>query len=105
MFGGPGVDKLTGGSGDDLLIAGPTTFDADPAGLANIFTEWTSGKGYAQRVQDLTGGVNGTALAAATVQNDFAKDTLFGKKGNDWFLISAGGRTDAGAGEAVTTIL
>jgi hypothetical protein len=104
MIGGLGADKLTGGSGDDLLIAGPTIFDADLAGLANIFTEWMSGNGYAQRVQDLTNGVNGTALTAATVQNDFTKDTLSGKKGNDWFLVSAGDKTDAVAGETVTLI-
>jgi hypothetical protein len=105
LIGGLGADKLVGGPGDDLLIGGPTVFDADPAGLANLFSEWTSVNSYSQRVTDLTNGVNGTALTAATVQNDFTQDTLAGKKGTDWFIVSAGDRTDAVTGETATTIL
>jgi hypothetical protein len=89
MIGGNGADKLTGGSGDDLLIAGPTAYDADAAGLANIFNEWTSGLAYNQRIADLTAGVSGTMLTAATVSDDGVKDTLAGKKGADWFIVSA----------------
>jgi Ca2+-binding RTX toxin-like protein len=88
MIGGAGADKLTGGSGDDLLIAGPTVYDGDLAGLTNIMTEWASANTYAQRVTNLTNGVNGTLLTAATVSDDGVKDTLTGKKGSDWFIVS-----------------
>jgi uncharacterized delta-60 repeat protein len=104
LIGGAGADTLAGGSGDDLLIACPTIYDADLTGLTNIVTEWTSGNPYGQRITDLTNGVNGTVLTAATVQNDFTKDTLSGKKGNDWFIVSAGDKTDAVSGETTTVI-
>jgi hypothetical protein len=81
------ADKLT--VGDDLLIAGPTGYDADATGLANITTEWTTGKPYTQRVTDLAGCVNETMFAAATVTDDGFKDALSGKKGADCFIVSA----------------
>ncbi|HEX3152009.1 MAG TPA: Ig-like domain repeat protein [Gemmataceae bacterium] len=90
LIGGTGVDKLTAGSDDDLLIAGNTDFDTDLTGLTNIMTEWTSTViPYAQKITDLTAGVSGTKLTSATVHDDSVKDTLTGKKGVDWFLVSA----------------
>jgi hypothetical protein len=55
----------------------------------NVVAEWTSGNAYTQRITDLTNGVNGTLLTAASVSDDGVKDTLSGKKGADWFLVSA----------------
>jgi Ca2+-binding RTX toxin-like protein len=107
LIGGTGADKLTGGAGDDLLIAGPTAFDADPAGLATILSEWTGGNSYATKVANLTAGVNGTMLTAATVSDDGLKDTLSGKKGSDWFLASATDKVtdlDPKLGEVKTVI-
>jgi hypothetical protein len=99
LLGGADVDKLVGGSGDDLLIAGPTAFDTDLSALMDIFDEWTSGSSYADRIAHLTGtagGVNGTAggvngttvLSAVTVDDDLVKDVLKGAKGKDWFVVS-----------------
>jgi Ca2+-binding RTX toxin-like protein len=108
LIGGAGADKLTGGAGDDLLIGGPTDFDADLSGLANIVSEWTSGASYADRIAHLTGtpgGANGaTFLSSATVQDDGVKDVLTGGKGTDWFVVSAGDKTDAVSGETTTVI-
>jgi hypothetical protein len=47
------VDRLD--AGDDLLIAGPTAFDADLAALAAVMAEWTSARNYADRVANLRG--------------------------------------------------
>jgi hypothetical protein len=38
------------------------------------------------------------------VEDDFTKDTLSGKKGNDWFIVSVGDKTDATSGETTTVI-
>jgi Bacterial Ig-like domain (group 3)/RTX calcium-binding nonapeptide repeat (4 copies) len=89
LIGGTGVDKLTGGTNDDLLIGGNTNFDTDLTGLTNIMTEWTSTViPYAQKITDLTAGVNGTKLTSSTVHDDDVMDTVYGKKGADWFLAS-----------------
>jgi Bacterial Ig-like domain (group 3)/RTX calcium-binding nonapeptide repeat (4 copies) len=93
LIGGAGMDKLTGGTGDDLLVGGSTSFDADLTGLSNIQAEWTSGLLYVDRIAHLMGAPgganNGTFLMAGTVQDDLAVDKLTGKKGSDWFLVSA----------------
>jgi len=93
LIGGAGADKLTGGTGDDLLIGGSTDFDTDLTGLTNIMTEWTdTNKTYTPKVANLTAGVGGTKLiggSGATVHDDGVKDILLGKKGSDWFIVSA----------------
>jgi VCBS repeat-containing protein len=114
LIGGSGADKLTGGSGEDLFIAGSTDLDAnltDLTGLDNVMAEWTSGDTYANRVAHLQGTLTGgrnstTVLTSATVHDDQgAKDSLIGGKGNDWFLISVPDTvTGAAAGETKTTI-
>lgn len=81
------------------MIGGSTIF-------ADITTEWTSVNTYAQRTTNLTTGVGGTALTAATIQNDGVKDTLNGgKKSEDWYISSTGDKlTGFEAGETGTTI-
>jgi Ca2+-binding RTX toxin-like protein len=108
MIGGQGVDKLTGGFGNALMIGGSTTFDTSVNGLANIQAEWTSGN--ANRIahlQGAPGGFNGTTvLTNATVQADFVKDTLTGKKkGNGWFIVNTLDKNDGtGPGDTVTLL-
>ncbi len=96
LIGGTDADRLTGSSGDDILIAGSTDFDANDAALRAILAEWSSllpSHVYATRVQNLRDGtgsgdrLNGAFfLTAATVHDDAAVDTLTGKKALDWFL-------------------
>ena len=92
LIGGSGADKFTGGAGDELMIGGSTDFDADLTGLSNIFNEWTLTPSYADRVAHLKGGLgglnNGTFLSSLTIHDDVTKDTLTGKKGDDWFLTN-----------------
>jgi hypothetical protein len=102
-LGGQGADKLSGGTGDDRLVAGPTDFDLDPVALQNIFGEWTSASPYADRVSHLTGatgGLNGSAvLTATTVHDDLVKDVLSDVRGSDWFVVSALDTFDLKPGE------
>jgi Bacterial Ig-like domain (group 3)/FG-GAP-like repeat/RTX calcium-binding nonapeptide repeat (4 copies)/FG-GAP repeat len=108
MIGGQGVDKLTGGFGNALMIGGSTWFDASVNRLTNIQAEWTSGN--ANRIahlQGAPGGFNGTTfLTGTTVQDDFVKDTLTGKKkGNGWFIVHALDKNDGtGLGDTVTPL-
>ncbi|QDU28395.1 Bifunctional hemolysin/adenylate cyclase precursor [Anatilimnocola aggregata] len=93
----PGID---GGGGDDLLIAGTTSYDANIAALTAIMAEWTSGNNYATRVNNLRQGTgaNGayvlrvagdSGLGAATVFDDDDIDNLRGQAGLDWFFANS----------------
>jgi len=107
LIGGPGRDLLIGGprasaligiGGDDLMIAGTTAYDANDAALAAIMAEWTSRRGYATRVANLSGTGSGPRnngnvflIASgpnATVFDNGAVDLLFGGEGQDWFFAS-----------------
>jgi hypothetical protein len=99
LIGGAGADKLTGGAGDDLQIGGPTAFDLDPTGLANILAEWTSSSAYSDRIAHLTGTAgglnNGTYLTpGVTATDDGVKDVLTGGPGVDWFIGTPADKTD-----------
>jgi hypothetical protein len=89
---------LAGGEGADLLIAGFTAFDANPAALNAILTEWTSPRRYEERVANLRGEgfgprMNGdyflkTHGADAVVFDDGNEDKLTGDSGRDWFFAN-----------------
>ncbi len=110
MIGGTGADRLVGNADDDILIAGSTAFDAMDAALAAIMAEWTSTRGYADRVKNLRGeqtgreaafaeranaevflAVDGTHGRVTTLYDDDAVDVLTGSAGQDWFLFNADG--------------
>ena len=57
-----------GSSGDDLLIADHTAFDANDAALRAILAEWTSERDYAMRIANLSGLGSGSAGNAALVE-------------------------------------
>jgi hypothetical protein len=95
IMGGEGADRIVGNTDDDILVAGPTTFDDDPDALASIMDEWTSGHSYANRVNNLTDGSgsvpelnDGVYLNATTAFADGEVDVLTGSAGSDWFLFS-----------------
>jgi PKD repeat protein len=101
LIGGTGSDVLLGSANDDILIAGTTAFDNNPAALAAILAEWSSGRSYTQRVNNLRNAsptadrANGSVflIADSTVFNDNAMDVLAGNAGDDWFLFN----NDSGA--------
>jgi hypothetical protein len=91
-----GADRLTGGSGDDLLIAGSTNYDTNDTALQAILNEWSSGRSYAARVANISGTGTGTRLngsyflkkgTGGTVVEDTDADKLTGASGNDWFFL------------------
>ena len=105
-----------GNGGDDILVAGRTAYDNDPAALRALQAEWgRTDIAYAGRIGHLVGssagGRNGaTLLTTSSVFNDSAVDILTGAAGQDWFLANTAGAgvrdnmTDA-AGEMITDLL
>jgi uncharacterized protein (TIGR03118 family) len=103
LTGGPGRDILIGGDGrdflfgvgaDDILIAGRTAHDTNPAALQQILTVWTSTASYTDRVAAIRAGTGGVPkLDATTVFDDGVRDDLFGGPGVDWFFTGPGDRT------------
>jgi uncharacterized delta-60 repeat protein len=88
---GLGADRLVSNGGQDILIAGSTTFDGDEVALAAILAEWSSADSLAARVANLTGNTASPYFSAArlngnyflldggpnqTVSNDFSADTV-----------------------------
>src|SRR5262249_23573011 len=60
LIGGPTGATITGGSSDDIVVAGTTTFDANPAALASLLAEWQrTDKTFAERMTAIQGGTNG----------------------------------------------
>jgi len=90
LFGGRGRDLLVGDDGrdalfgqedDDILIGGTTAFDADPATLNAIMSEWGSKHSFAARTAALS-----TFINATTIADDGFRDQLSGGSGRDWFV-------------------
>src|SRR5262249_12453124 len=94
--GGLGADTLSGGSDDDLLLAG-TTDQGSRAALDALMAEWTrTDATYAERVGHLrdgsAGGLNGMyRLDGRTVHDDAAFDRLSGNQDLDWFFARVSG--------------
>jgi FG-GAP-like repeat/RTX calcium-binding nonapeptide repeat (4 copies) len=87
LIGGRGADKITGGAGGDLLIGGATNFDNSVSDLGLLMGAWTSNASYTTKLADLQRG-SPVLLSSGTIGEDDAIDTLSGKKGADWFLVS-----------------
>jgi hypothetical protein len=104
-----GKDRLVGGPGGDLLIAGSTIYDGDAQALCTIVRAWTDAACYGTRVARLTGGVDGVRLTAETVLDDGVEDKLTGASGADWFFATVEGKrrdkvTDRHHGERLTAL-
>ena len=94
LIGGDGRDVLYGGLHDDLLIGGSTSLSNEE--LALISHEWNSSRSYSMRLNNIRNvspspsRANGDAfLASQTLQNDTARDILFGQLGTDAFFGNA----------------
>jgi hypothetical protein len=100
VIGGLGSDALNGGSGDDILIGGSTTLDANSVALEAILAERQSTDSYAIRTGAIRAGVGASAAKLAwgtTVLDDAAVDSLLGQGGLDWFFGPATGTTVDGS--------
>jgi hypothetical protein len=104
MIGGTGGQAtLDSGSGQDIVIAGSTTYDNNQAALQAIEKYWsTNGGTFAQRVAGLTAGVEpgGYKLNSATVTHHGGNaDTISLGSANDWLfwrMVGAGADTLTG---------
>ncbi len=95
LIGGDGADTLAGWGDNkfDIMIGGTTAFDANAAALSAIMAEWTSGRDYATRVNNLTNGsgspdrLNGNYFlqTGQTVFHDAYTDSLI-YSGQDWLF-------------------
>jgi Ca2+-binding RTX toxin-like protein len=101
MFGGAGVDNLSGAAGDDLLVSCTTSYDSNREALFKIYSEWTSTRTFAQRSANIWGNGTGTRLNGSyylnnapepidsitdTVFADNDIDSLTGGLNQDWFF-------------------
>ncbi len=94
LIAGGGAATITGGSNQDLIIGGTTSFDHNLAALNAIMAEWASLNSYAVKIKHLmgtlAGGLNGsTKLTTSTVLNNSQASTLTGGQGLDWFWSSS----------------
>ena len=96
MVGGQGSDWLLGLQGQNLEIAGSINCDCNQVALNAILNEWAGSSSYMSRVTQLRGTAAGGAnqpfcLNSASVQNDAARDYLFGGMGQDWYMCDSSG--------------
>jgi hypothetical protein len=108
LIGGLGSDLLIG-SGDDLMIAGATAYDANSLALGAILAEWEQPLSLASRIANLSSGISADgqtiALDAATIINDLAVDILTDVGSDAWSVISLGDLVlDACRSSVVTTV-
>lgn len=131
LIGGVGRDKLVGWTGDDILVGGSVNFGPVPtdAALAAILAEWTSGRPYLSRVENIRGSGwgNGTGTDfdnrknggvfltlkwdgtnPPTVVQDTELDGLLGSQlvvpgetNSDWFFATSIDLRDAEATEKI----
>ncbi|NUQ63575.1 MAG: hypothetical protein HUU20_13955 [Pirellulales bacterium] len=83
LIGGFGADRIVGNADDDILIAGRTSHDTNPAALDAIMDEWTrtgADATYEQRIALAL-----ALLNSGTVWSDGDVDILTGSAGLDWF--------------------
>lgn len=90
-------DWLLGESGEDIFLAGALLFDEEevPQAVDAIMAEWTSGRDYATRIENISGtGVgprdNGDYFLQVdqTVEGNSLVDDLTGGSNLDWFLYT-----------------
>lgn len=91
LVGGTDSDLLVGGKANNILIG----FEDDVASMSAVLAEWSRpDRSLSQRIANLMngGGNNGSVALAGNVEEDKARDSLFGSTGADWLLSGAGDR-------------
>lgn len=93
LIGGYGLDAVSGGDDDDIVLGGATKYDDNVAGLVQILTKWISTATYSSRVSQVQAVsfayfLKPLALITdnASVYDDFARDSVSGGNGSDFFL-------------------
>jgi cyclophilin family peptidyl-prolyl cis-trans isomerase len=86
LIGGRGADGLHGSTGSDILIGGTTSYDANDQALMTILTQGAVKGVFGMTTRRFLGGSGSALKVGATVQDDGARDTLFGGGGHDWYV-------------------
>lgn len=94
LVGGGGSDDLNAGFGGDILIGGRS--NASDTALQLILEEWTSGRSYGRRIDNIRNGtgpiLGGVALVpGGNIFDDNNSDTLRGFFGRDWYFAEEDG--------------
>jgi hypothetical protein len=102
LFGGLGLDNISGVGGDDLIVSGTTSYDTNRTALFGIYAEWISTRTFAIRTANIWGNGSGTRnnglyflnndpsdAITDTVFADADLDSLMGGLNQDWFFSSA----------------
>jgi hypothetical protein len=92
LIGGKGSSKLSGGAGDNLMIAGSTKYDLKDAALDAILAEWDrTDLSFAKRIKDLSdgGGLNGSnVLTLKTVSSNNKSNTITSNNAGDSWIFA-----------------
>jgi uncharacterized repeat protein (TIGR01451 family) len=96
LIGGPDADDLKGYDGEDILVGGSYVDENNRTQIVALLDGWLANTSYADRVNALQ-----SLLSAATVVHDNVRDTLQGKKGQDWLWADAADKIDQSAGEII----
>jgi Ca2+-binding RTX toxin-like protein len=94
LIGGAGNDHLFGGADDDILIGGTTLFGQNDVALQMLLNEWTSGRPFDTRVNNLRFGIgdfldgSGVLLARGATVFNSGHDTLNGGSGENLLFPS-----------------
>jgi Ca2+-binding RTX toxin-like protein len=86
MLYGHGLDGMTGGFDDDLLVSDYYIHDYDQALLASLHNRWTSSATYAERLHNLRYEER-PAINHPPLFDDFSLDRMAGGSGLDWFAF------------------
>ncbi len=94
LIGGAGNDRLFGGPDDDILVGGTTLFDHNDDALKALLNEWTSGRPFDTRVNNLQFGIgdfldgSGVLLARGASVFNSGHDNLNGGSGDNLLFPS-----------------
>ena len=97
IIGGDGADSLSGGAGQDMIVAGSLSLDyfgeEEPPGIFQVWEQWRTSDPIETRVDYLTGAQTGGVIdpefvlvPGTTVLNDGAVDTVLGGGDEDWLV-------------------
>ncbi len=89
LIGGGGQDMIVGGLGDDLFIAGSTSYDTSNTDWNALRAVWSSAATYENRIAQLRAGqtTSGALLeAGVTVLDDDSSDYLSDIYGQAWYF-------------------
>jgi hypothetical protein len=87
LIGGRGASTIFDPWSEDIVIAGSTRYDDNPAALAAIMAEWTSQNDYATRIAHLRGDIPGGLNGGVFLKSTGPDATVFGNQAADVLMV------------------